>query len=260
MKLFIISDLHGDLHALNMLLEKWDGTSKLLFIGDLISRGPFSFEVLKIVKDLVEADKAILIMGNHEYLLLRGLDRKLDGLDYFNAVKNGGQTLISFKNNLISKHNLPKRDYSIHEIINLINTYCLEEIEFIRKTPLFCEIDHFIFVHGAVESDKTDLSKMNPLVLLKSYLDFYNASLKIKKTVVFGHFPTHNLNAENDVFIFDNGQKIAIDGGGCFPDPFASVNAILIDSEKRDQEILHFRYFVDTKEVFSFKKELIMSY
>jgi protein phosphatase len=46
---------------------------KLVFLGDLVDRGPKVVEVLRLVMDIVEAGDAICLLGNHDYKLLRKL-------------------------------------------------------------------------------------------------------------------------------------------------------------------------------------------
>ena len=38
---FVIGDVHGKYDMLNDLLQKWDGHSQLVFLGDLIDRGEY---------------------------------------------------------------------------------------------------------------------------------------------------------------------------------------------------------------------------
>lgn len=77
----IIGDVHGQLHALQSLGKKlgydvdsedWghpDGR-RLVFLGDLVDRGAHSLEVATLVRDLCERDRAVCLMGNHEYNLV----------------------------------------------------------------------------------------------------------------------------------------------------------------------------------------------
>ncbi len=75
----IIGDVHGEINALNDLLLQLgyaaDGQHRddrrLVFLGDLIDRGPDSPAVLQKVMALVEGGWAQLILGNHELNLLR---------------------------------------------------------------------------------------------------------------------------------------------------------------------------------------------
>lgn len=74
----LIGDIHGELEALILLLAKLDYREeggvlshpegrKLLFVGDLIDRGPESRGVLHLVRRLVDSGQALVVMGNHEY-------------------------------------------------------------------------------------------------------------------------------------------------------------------------------------------------
>ena len=85
----IVGDVHGELDALRALLAHLgydtlgrhpDGR-RLVFAGDLCDRGPDSPGVLALVQPMVEAGRALAVLGNHELNLLRG-DRK-DGNDWF---------------------------------------------------------------------------------------------------------------------------------------------------------------------------------
>lgn len=75
----IVGDIHGEIDALEALLKQLgynqssnhpDGR-RLVFLGDLVDRGPDSPAVLHRVQDLVESGKAQCILGNHELNLLR---------------------------------------------------------------------------------------------------------------------------------------------------------------------------------------------
>lgn len=76
----IIGDIHGEIEALESLLNHLgyhaDGCHpedrRLVFLGDLVDRGPDSPAVLRTVRDLVAAGRAQCVLGNHELNLLRG--------------------------------------------------------------------------------------------------------------------------------------------------------------------------------------------
>jgi predicted MPP superfamily phosphohydrolase len=73
----IIGDIHGHAAELKSLLTRMDyketngvwqhPSRKAIFVGDLIDRGPAIREVLHIVKNMVDHQKALVVMGNHEY-------------------------------------------------------------------------------------------------------------------------------------------------------------------------------------------------
>ncbi|MEO1339354.1 MAG: metallophosphoesterase, partial [Myxococcota bacterium] len=76
----IVGDIHGQLDALIRLgdllgYDVHDGWShpeqrKLVFIGDLIDRGPDSLGVSQLVLSLCRSGRALCLMGNHEFNLI----------------------------------------------------------------------------------------------------------------------------------------------------------------------------------------------
>lgn len=75
----IVGDVHGEFDALVSLLRKlgYDDLGRhaerrrLVFVGDLIDRGPDSPGVLRVVKRMVEAGNAQCVAGNHEINAIR---------------------------------------------------------------------------------------------------------------------------------------------------------------------------------------------
>ncbi len=80
-KLDVIGDVHGDAAGLRALLGRlgyaeFSGTwrhpeRRALFVGDLVDRGADVGGVLEIVQRMERRGSALVVMGNHEYNLLR---------------------------------------------------------------------------------------------------------------------------------------------------------------------------------------------
>ena len=76
----VVGDVHGEFGALRALLGKlgYDGNGghpegrRLVFVGDLVDRGPDSPSVLRLIRHLVARGAAQCILGNHELNLMRG--------------------------------------------------------------------------------------------------------------------------------------------------------------------------------------------
>ncbi|MBK0402603.1 polynucleotide kinase-phosphatase [Adhaeribacter sp. BT258] len=125
----IIGDVHGCFEELNELLQTLgylveklpDGhyhvqhpeNRKLIFLGDLVDRGPDSPEVLRLVMDAVKVGKALCIRGNHDdklqkYLLgkdvnlAHGLEKTVQQLT--NANKEFKVELKAFLDSLIAHY------------------------------------------------------------------------------------------------------------------------------------------------------------
>lgn len=82
----IIGDIHGELEALLALLHHLGCDPDvprverpLVFVGDLVDRGPDSPGVVALVRRLVEAGVAYCVAGNHELNLLLGLEKEGNG-------------------------------------------------------------------------------------------------------------------------------------------------------------------------------------
>ncbi len=78
MPTYAIGDVHGCLKSLNALLDQLQpsASDQLVFIGDLIDRGPDSKGVIERVRQLEadpQAPEVVALMGNHEVLLLEAL-------------------------------------------------------------------------------------------------------------------------------------------------------------------------------------------
>lgn len=70
MKIAVLSDVHGNIPALEAVLEdilQW-GADELIVNGDLINRGPYSLEVLRLLQN--EWPAARFLRGNHENWVL----------------------------------------------------------------------------------------------------------------------------------------------------------------------------------------------
>lgn len=92
----IVGDVHGEIDSFTQLLAElgYSIGSKpqdrhLVLVGDIVDRGPNSYAVFKIVKQLVESGAATLILGNHESNILRQ-DLK-DGGGWFFNIKEGNE-------------------------------------------------------------------------------------------------------------------------------------------------------------------------
>lgn len=82
----LIGDVHGEIEALERLLVRLgvEGNThtqqrRLVFVGDLVDRGPDSPAVVRRVRGLVEAGVAQVVVGNHEVNLLSGAEKEGNG-------------------------------------------------------------------------------------------------------------------------------------------------------------------------------------
>jgi serine/threonine protein phosphatase 1 len=94
---FIVGDIHGCYYSLRKLLAYWDKKSTLIFIGDYIDRGNFSYEVVEYLMSLKEEykDQVLVLLGNHEYEFIT-YHRTGDNMNWL--TQGGLKTLNAYKN------------------------------------------------------------------------------------------------------------------------------------------------------------------
>lgn len=63
MNYYFLSDIHGNLPALELALKNIDKESTIIFLGDIVNYGPWSEECVQLIDTI---DNKITIKGNHE--------------------------------------------------------------------------------------------------------------------------------------------------------------------------------------------------
>jgi bis(5'-nucleosyl)-tetraphosphatase (symmetrical) len=89
-KIYAVGDIQGCTPSLKALVKKLPAKSKMIFLGDLVNRGPDSLGALRQLKRLQEEKRIECILGNHDLHLLAvdaGI-RKTKGLDTVQAILN----------------------------------------------------------------------------------------------------------------------------------------------------------------------------
>ena len=140
----LIGDIHGCANSLVSLLEKMGyqhskgcyrhKQRKVVFVGDIVDRGPRIREALHIVKDMVDQGQAEIVLGNHEYnaMCYCTEGRKGSGMQY------------------LREHNA-RHHRLIRETLEEFDAHRSEWQAFLRwfhDIPLFIEKDHFRVVHA----------------------------------------------------------------------------------------------------------------
>jgi serine/threonine protein phosphatase 1 len=153
-RLFAVPDIHGRNDLLQRLLQtlrsdlySLDLTQdKLIFMGDMIDRGPDSKGVLDTVRKL-ESDhpgRVIVLRGNHEGLCLNALRRgRWDDISTWLYPGNGGGATLGSFNAEASNRMIPKE-----------NPIPDEYLDWMENLPNFHEEPGFFFSHAPVPKEK----------------------------------------------------------------------------------------------------------
>ena len=69
-KIYAVGDIQGCAPSLKALVKKIPTKSKIIFLGDLVNRGPDSLGTLRYLKKLQEDQRIECLLGNHDLHLL----------------------------------------------------------------------------------------------------------------------------------------------------------------------------------------------
>lgn len=169
----IIGDVHGESGALFQLLDRlgYDGNGhhkqgrRLVFLGDLVDRGPDSIAVVKFVMRLVSRGIAQCILGNHELNLLLGEHKH--GNHWFYGETEAlvrGSTEISFQNMI---------DPSDHDLRNSF-------LDFFRTLPVVLERPDLRVVHAMWHDEAVDALRTFDGDVLQAFDFFSEQSVKLQ--------------------------------------------------------------------------------
>ena len=199
-EMYVIGDVHGCAKQLVLLMEKQPAQSQLVFVGDLIDRGPDSAEVLQIVMKACEAG-AICITGNHEIMMLDFLERPTERGEYW--IHHGGlQTLASLNIGGIGMRNddatlLRGRD-------QLEARLGVDLIKWLRQLPKHWQNGNVHVVHASADP-KIPMNRQDAKVLAWGHPNFCKLNRSDGQWVVYGHTIHEQPSAENGRIAVDTG-------------------------------------------------------
>lgn len=156
-RVYAIGDVHGRLDLLDDLLDqisvdhqsRGGGDVRLVFVGDLIDRGPDSAGVIDRVRELMHQDSRIsCIMGNHEEVFLLALRGEVPALKMFCKI-GGKETLASY--------GIGDREFSLLSNDDLIARMRAvvpqDHVDFLESLTDSVELGDYLFVHAGIRAD-----------------------------------------------------------------------------------------------------------
>lgn len=184
----LVGDVHGCVEELMLLLERAKQTShidKVILLGDLINKGPYSFEVLTLAKK----ENFICLMGNHE-------------LNFLNKFANNNHAALS-----------PELKLMVTEMGPRINDW----VAYIQQFLPYFETDTFFAVHAGIRPDmpphQTRIDELCNIRrwdgkgndLQSEHLPPWYYFYKELKPIIFGHWAKQGLIIKNNIIGLDSG-------------------------------------------------------
>ncbi|MCM1328149.1 MAG: serine/threonine protein phosphatase [Ruminococcus sp.] len=202
---YVLSDIHGNLERFEKILKQIDlqPEDTLYILGDVVDRHPFGITILK---KIMKMPNVKMLLGNHEYMMMRAL-----GFPY-------------------DENDTEETAYEMHEqwyrngggITNMEWNITPEEtrneiISYLKSLPLNYDIEvngkRYKLIHAAPE-DLYDL--LGDPFIPKTYFCVWDRDAVMYApqtdcTVIFGHTPTVNYQDCNPLQIWYGENLIGID-------------------------------------------------
>jgi len=186
-----------------------------IFLGDYIDRGPASRAVMErlIAERARQGQRVILLLGNHERLLLDFLDNPdSDGL----WLEIGGAATVSSYG--LAPPGRPQASDLRRLRERLRQAIPSGHLDLIRSLPLACQFGDFIFVHAGIRPG-IPLALQDAEDLLWIRGEFIHANLPAGQVIVHGHTPeievqtaTGRLGIDTGAFATGKLTAVRLDG------------------------------------------------
>jgi serine/threonine protein phosphatase 1 len=152
---YVVGDIHGRLDLLDQLLERIHrelaerpaAKTLLVFVGDLIDRGPASAQVVERLRTYRHSGlRPIFLLGNHEEVLLRILDGETELIAKWRMF-GGSQCLASYGVDPRSLGAQPDEQ----ALATIRAAIPPEQVEFITGFADTCRFGDYLFVHAGIK-------------------------------------------------------------------------------------------------------------
>lgn len=193
---YVIGDVHGNYKTLLALIAKLPKDGEIIFVGDLIDRGPQSKEVIALLRK----KRYKCVMGNHEELMFTygeevvksyQNDKPLDITNFW-CIHGGKEALISYKLLKIKKKKIKKtKEFEKYLEVFIDDMLWMQQLPDYLELPLKVNNLPVVITHapiGDIWKYKDDITKLD-LFHKTATKNRRNPSEDIEIFNIFGHTP-----------------------------------------------------------------------
>lgn len=227
--IYILSDIHGHQERFASILRqiKLQPEDTLYVLGDVIDRNPGGIRILRRIMSMKNAK---MILGNHEYMMLRAL-----GFPYDDYADDGNAIAHWYRNGGKVTHDHLKR---------MRKTVRAEIVEFLRALPLHYDLEvggvSYKLVHAAPKESFDGEAKYRNPTHYAVWKRWDIADVPPGEyTLVFGHTPTRYYQDNVPMEIWADERRICIDCGCAYPEGRLAClrldDGMIIYSDEREE-------------------------
>ena len=175
---YVMGDIHGEADRFHAMLKKiqFSEDDILILLGDVIDRGP---DVIALLLEIMEMPNAIMLLGNHEYMMLQYLGPDATDIEIRRWNKNGNaptlaaylkqkekvqQRIIAYLRSITTHLDIEvagKRFYMVHGFPgdNVHDEVCDETDNGVREPDPGLQADHWTYASAKLDSTGREKNK-----------------------------------------------------------------------------------------------------
>jgi len=185
-RVWVVGDVHGFHLTLQGLLEQLSLSAEdmVVFLGDLIDRGPGSYQVVQTVMD---HPRFVSVLGNHEVMMMQQFTKERLARHDQEVVMwwhNGGSsTVFSYE----QAHTDDAKQLDESAMYAAVK----QHHDWLNTLPLHITLDRWRLVHAGYDpSLPLDEQSEDEYLWIRRAFHETNVPVDPQRTVVFGHTPT----------------------------------------------------------------------
>ena len=205
---YVLSDIHGNVRRFNSILNqiRLQPEDTLYILGDVIDRHPGG---IRILRKIMAMPNARMLLGNHEYMMLRAL-----GCPYDDNADDGRATAHWYRNGGRVTHTHLKF---------LRKTLRKEIMDYLLALPVSFDIEVNGHPYKLVHAAPAELYEPEPLYPTPAHFSLWkrleaDAPLPGEYTLIFGHTTTMHYQDNRPMELWFGDRRIDIDCGSGFPE------------------------------------------
>ena len=201
--IYVTSDIHGNRRRFDSILEQINlkKNDTLYILGDVVDRHP---DGINILLQIMKTPNIKMLLGNHEYMMLKALESPYPLTPLLLWFRNGGEVTLDHLNLLSEK----EKD---------------EIVSFLKSLPLYYEVKirkkRYKLIHASIEENFThssDFANKTEYALFERV--YPTDDLPSGFIYVIGHTPVCYFTGKRDMKIMVGEDRIYIDCGSGFPE------------------------------------------
>ena len=213
--IYVMSDIHGNLRRFQSVMEqiRLQPEDTLYILGDVIDRNPHGIRILRRIMTMPNAK---MLLGNHEYMMLRVMNDPYDG-------EPGQYTPEDLKK--YTQHWYRNGGQVTHLHLKCLRKSLRAEIcAFLKALPISIDITAGGAPYKLVHAAPPELYRppMEPYINQTHFSVWKRIQgddpLPGNYTLIFGHTPTRYFQDDSPQSLYLGERRIGIDCGCAYPD------------------------------------------